>query len=64
MTGNKSALESVHLESMPKTDTGIINPELEHRMEHVNPDCRTCARDADEIKFESSPAAAENYSAG
>jgi len=33
--GNKSALESVHLEAMPKADLGIINPELEHRMEHV-----------------------------
>jgi isoleucyl-tRNA synthetase len=35
MTGNKSALESVHLEAMPKAEAGTINPELEHRMEYV-----------------------------
>ncbi len=35
MAGNKSALESVHLEAMPVTHVGAINPELEHRMEHV-----------------------------
>jgi isoleucyl-tRNA synthetase len=35
MMGNKSALQSVHLESMPKADASTINPELEHRMEHV-----------------------------
>jgi len=28
-------MESVHLETSPKTDTHTINPELEHRMEHV-----------------------------
>jgi isoleucyl-tRNA synthetase len=35
MRGNESALESVHLESMPTEDGGTINVELEHRMEHV-----------------------------
>jgi isoleucyl-tRNA synthetase len=35
MIGNKSALESVHLETAPTTDAQTINPELEHRMEHV-----------------------------
>ena len=35
MIGNKSVMESVHLETSPKTDTHTINPELEHRMEHV-----------------------------
>ncbi len=35
MTGNKSVLESVHLEEMSTVDAGAINPELEHRMEHV-----------------------------
>ncbi|MGD1044369.1 MAG: isoleucine--tRNA ligase [Bacteroidota bacterium] len=35
MTGNKSALQSVHLESMPIVNASTINPELEHRMEHV-----------------------------
>jgi isoleucyl-tRNA synthetase len=35
MAGNKSALESVHLELMPGLDEVVINPELEHRMEHA-----------------------------
>ncbi len=35
MTGNKSALESVHLEAMPDVDASIINLELEHRMEYA-----------------------------
>ncbi|MCX6120579.1 MAG: isoleucine--tRNA ligase [Ignavibacteriales bacterium] len=35
MMGNTSALQSVHLESMPKADGSTINPELEYRMEHV-----------------------------
>jgi isoleucyl-tRNA synthetase len=35
LMGSKTALESVHLEDMPKADTGIINPELEHRMEYA-----------------------------
>jgi isoleucyl-tRNA synthetase len=33
--GNKTALESVHLESTPVEDAGTIAPELEHRMERV-----------------------------
>ncbi len=33
--GSKSGLESVHLELLSETDAGTINPELEHRMEHV-----------------------------
>jgi isoleucyl-tRNA synthetase len=35
MIGNKSAFESVHLETLPKADSGAINPELEHRMEYA-----------------------------
>ena len=35
MMGNKSALESVHLETMPMPNSSIINLELEHRMEYV-----------------------------
>jgi isoleucyl-tRNA synthetase len=35
MIGNKSAFESVHLETLPKADAGVINPELEHRMEYA-----------------------------
>jgi isoleucyl-tRNA synthetase len=35
MIGNKSAFESVHLETLPKADAGAINPELEHRMEYA-----------------------------
>lgn len=35
MTGNKSALESVHLEAMPVMNASIINLELEHRMEYA-----------------------------
>jgi len=35
MIGNKSSFESVHLEALPKADTGVINPDLEHRMEYV-----------------------------
>jgi len=35
MVGNKSMLESVHLEEMTKADTSVINPELEHRMEYA-----------------------------
>ena len=34
-TGNESALESVHLETIPVTNTSTINPELERRMDHV-----------------------------
>jgi isoleucyl-tRNA synthetase len=35
LAGNKSMLESVHLEEMPKADTDVIFPELEHRMEYA-----------------------------
>ncbi len=35
MMGNKSVLESVHLETMPMPNSSIINLELEHRMEYV-----------------------------
>ncbi|RPI06320.1 MAG: isoleucine--tRNA ligase [Ignavibacteriae bacterium] len=33
--GNPSALESLPLETIPKTHAGMINPELEHRMEYA-----------------------------
>jgi isoleucyl-tRNA synthetase len=35
IVGNKSMLESVHLEEMPKGDASVIYPELEHRMEYA-----------------------------
>ena len=35
MIGNKLALVSVHLESIPEADVSVINPELEHRMEYA-----------------------------
>ncbi len=34
-TGNKSMLESVHLEEMPKADESVIDQKLEHKMEHA-----------------------------
>jgi isoleucyl-tRNA synthetase len=33
--GNTSMMESVHLESMPAVDSSLIQPGLEHRMEHA-----------------------------
>jgi len=35
MKANEFALESIHLETMPKAEAGDMNPELEHRMEYA-----------------------------